>query len=347
MCILTSVVNKSKLFERIPYIFLWATYAFRDSVGVDDGGYIKAFDYINLGWDFDIEFSYYTISNIAILLGFNYKFVFFVYATIAFVMLYKASSLIFESRIDRVAFIMAFFGTVFVSSLTVMRQFTAACVCFYSFAYLYRFNKILVPLVANTFACAIHGGSVLSMPMLLLFYPNLVIKNRYKFAILTLCIFCGYANLATELLNVFMGYIPASYQIYEDSITGSFSSAGGTLSILIAFLFYLQITLENKIKRQENGGLLYAFLEKGQLAYLAILFFFVHAGVASRLAFTFLPFVATIPITIMNWIPKEQRIIVLIPLAALMLMLYMLSIASTALAFPGTFIPYNASFDFT
>ena len=71
----------------------------------------------------------------------------------------------------------------------------------------------------------------------------------------------------------------------------------------------------------------------------------VH-GLASRLAFTFLPFVATIPITFVKRIKRRQRIGIVLALILAMMVLMIMTLNSVSQVQKGAFIPYNASFEF-
>lgn len=346
VCIGLLFIGKQKRYARASFLILWAVYAFRDKVGVDDGNYISAFDYVGKGWTYDIEWTYKILAKFAQNNGLNYKFIFLVYGSIALIMLYKAVDILFDTNRRKAVYLACFFGTVFVSSVSVMRQFTAAAICFYAVAYMYKYEILRKPIVLCLIASLFHGGAILAIPFLFLIRPQVKVGYSLKMGIAIFATFCGYLNISGLLLNKLMRFLPVSYQIYQNAISGSFSSAGGAVSLLMLVLFLTQCAISKRAGKIEPQSKMDAVMEKGQLLYLGLLFFFVHAGVASRLAFTFLPFAATLPITFSNRIKREQKSIINTAIVVCMFFLYIMAIQSTAAAYKGTFIPYNASFDF-
>ena len=134
--------------------------------------------------------------------------------------------------------------------------------------------------------------------------------------------------------------------MYASSLGQSYSTAGGTLSWLLLLMFAFQCVASERAGIKVPEDKLDNVMEMGQLMYLGLLFLFVRAGVASRLAFTFLPFVATVPITFIKRIRKVQRKVVIFVLVVAMLLLMCMTLNSTAAIRNGVFIPYRGSFDF-
>lgn len=338
--------SKKKRTTKIAFFILWMVYAFRDNVGVDDGNYIQVFEYIQRGWEYDVEWSCRTLCKLALTMGLNYKTLFIVYGTLSMVLLYKAIDLLYESHVNKAIYMACFFGTVFVSSVSVMRQFLAACFCFYAAAVMYKEDKLLKPIIYCVIGSIFHTGAAISIPIMFLIRPKVKISYSTKILVMVACVACGYLNVANLILNLSMKILPQSYQIYSGAISGSFSSAGGTLSLLLMLLFVFQCVISWRARVIEPIDPMDVIIEKGQLLYLGILFFFVHAGVASRLAFTFLPFAATIPITFVKRIQRRQRRGIVLALILAMMVLMIMTLNSVSQVQKGAFIPYNASFKF-
>ena len=338
--------SRKKSATRLSIGILWAVYAFRDDIGVDDGNYIQVIDYLKRGWGYDVEWSYRKICELALKIGMNYKFCFFVYGTLSIILLYKALDIFFEGNFKKGIYLACFYGTVFVSSVTVMRQFLAACFCFYAVALLYRDNKITKPLLMCAIGVVFHTGAIISIPFLFLLQRNNVVGYTKKMMIIFLCVVGGYSGILNIILSVFTRFLPASYQMYVSSLGQSYSTAGGTLSWLLLLMFAFQCVASERAGIKVPEDKLDNVMEMGQLMYLGLLFLFVRAGVASRLAFTFLPFVATVPITFIKRIRKVQRKVVIFVLVVAMLLLMCMTLNSTAAIRNGVFIPYRGSFDF-
>lgn len=331
---------------KIVFIILWMIYAFRDNVGVDDRNYIQVFEYLKLGWGYDVEWSYLVLCKVAMALGMNYKFCFLVYGTLSMILLYKATDIFFETNYNKAIYLACFWGTVFVSSVSVMRQFLAACFCFFAVALLYKEGKLFKPLVLCIIGIVFHMGAVVAIPVLLLMKSDIVISYSNKIIIVILCVACGYLNITNTILNAVIRFVPNSYQIYSESLEGSYSSAGGTLSLLLLGMYLIQCIISKRAGLIEPISQMEAVIEKGQLAYIGILFFFVHSGVASRLAFTFLLFSATIPMTFTRRIVRGQRQLVTLVMFVGMFLLMFMTLNSVVQLEQGGFIPYNASLNF-
>lgn len=328
------------------FFVLWAVYAFRNNVGMDDGNYIQAFEFAKRGWGYDIEWSYLALSKLIASLGFNYKLIFMVYGAISISLLYKTVHLLYRTNSSKALYMVCFFGTVFVSSISVMRQFLSACFCFYAAAIMSQEYKPLKSIIYCAIGSIFHMASIISIPFILLMRPKIRITYSQKILILLMCLCAGYLNVSNFLLNMVMRFLPSSYQIYSSRIDGSYSSAGGTLSLILLMLFLVQTFISWKAKKTEPQDTQVVIVEKGQFIYLCLLFFFVHAGVASRLAFTFLPFSATIPVTFIRRVHTRQRPIVVFALSIAMLLLMIMTLNNAAKVQSGAFIPYNASFKF-
>ena len=93
--------SRKKSATRLSIGILWAVYAFRDDIGVDDGNYIQVIDYLKRGWGYDVEWSYRKICELALKIGMNYKFCFFVYGTLSIILLYKALDIFFEGNFKK------------------------------------------------------------------------------------------------------------------------------------------------------------------------------------------------------------------------------------------------------
>lgn len=343
ICIFINVKFKSKVASIISFIILWIVYAFRDCVGVDDITYIQAFNDINLGWKYDIEISYKILAKLAYGLGLNYKFVFLIYATGSMYFLYKSADLIFkDNNRGKALYLACFFGTAFVSSMSIMRQFLAACIVFYAILDLQQNKHTIKSLMLCLLATFFHMGAILSIPFLIWIKQSKNIKYSTKLILIISSVIIGYMNISNDVLNLIMKFLPNSYQLYNDSISGSFSSAGGIISLILLTLYIIQCCIYKKNSENNVNNV----LEIGQLVYLCLLFAFVHAGVASRLAFTFMLFVCTIPITFTERIKKEQQRYLKIIIVILMFVLYLLSLQKVSNQSNGRFIPYTGSFNF-
>lgn len=346
ICVGIMLIMKKKRASQVAFIILWMVYAFRNQVAVDDSSYIQAFDYINRGWGYDIEFTYQILAKFAYSFGMSYKFIFLVYGTISIFFLYKTIDLIYNTNVNKALYMASFFGTVFVSSMSVMRQFLAACLYFYAVVYLHKKRKMVLPIIISIIAATFHGGSIVAIPLLLLFRPQVNIKYTAKISILMVCIVSGYLNIATFMFRRVLKLLPVSYQIYSNELSGSFSSAGQTLSYVLLLLFMAQCIFSMRMKQTQLSSEMNVALEKGQFIYLCLLFFFVHAGVASRLAFTFIPFIATLPLTFSMRIKRKDRALLSPIIIACMFVLYIMTLHSVSLINSGFFIPYQGSFDF-
>lgn len=337
---------KHKFIDKIAFGLLCSVYAFRDNIALDDRNYIQVFEYVQHGWEYDVEWSYLMLCKLALYFDLNYKAVFMFYALLSFCFLWKTLDIIYKNNISKAVYLACFFGIAFVSSMSVMRQFLAASICFYAMIIMSKNNKIkatILCLIATFF----HMGACISLPILYLASKKNVITYRFKLVLTIVSVICGYLNLATIILNASLGILPVSYQIYSDSISGSFSSAGGTLSLILLLLFLLQNIISAKGEKQVNkNNFIDCIVERGQLVYICILFFFVHAGVASRLAFTYILFAATIPITFIKRIKSTQQLGIFFVLILCMLLLMIMSVNSASEIREGLFIPYNASLKF-
>ena len=337
--------TKSRKISKVPFFVLWIVYGFRNNVGVDDGNYIKIFDYIQRGWGYDVEWSYRALCKLALSMGFNYKFIFIVYGLLSIVLLYKAVDIFYEKNTDKAIYMACYLGLVLVSSVSVMRQFLAACFCFYATAVIYKENNIYKSIGYCIVGSFFHMGAVIAIPFMLLLMPQIKITYSFKILILLICVSCGFLNVANLILNLTMKFLPKSFQIYADEITGSFSSAGGPLSLLLLLLFLIQSFISLGKGKTEPVETKDIYIEKGQFFYLCLLFFFVYAGVASRLAFTFIPFMATIPITFVKHVKKKQQSVLQMCLIMAMLLLMIMTLRVSQVL-RQAFIPYNASFIF-
>lgn len=344
--VLLVMISKKDNTAKIGYLILWFVYAFRDKVSVDDSGYISAFEKINLGWKFDVEWSYQALSKFASSIGLNYKFVFFVYATVSFVFLIKAVDLLFETNAKKGFYLACFYGTIFVTAMSVMRQFLAACICFYAIVSYLKRKSFKCSAFLIGLAVIIHGGAIVALPLLLICRFQGKLSYSKKILIMILCIVGGYGNIVGNILRIGMRFLPASYQLYSNAISGSYSSAGGTVSIILALMFLLQcfISYRAGVDYPQNEEV--DALEFGQLLYLGLLFLFVRAGVANRLSITFIPFIASLPYTFSLRVRENQRKMIWFVFVVAMLILYVMSIKQTATIYKGTFIPYQWSFDF-
>lgn len=344
--VLVVLISKKDSMAKLGYLFLWSVFAFRNKVSVDDSGYISAFEKINLGWDFDVEWSFQALSKFTSSIGLNYKFVFFVYATASFVFLIRTVDLLLETNVKKGFYLACFYGTIFVTAMSVMRQFLAACICFYAIASYLKKKDFRCSICLIGLAVVIHGGAIIAFPLLFICKFQGKLSYSKKILIMVLCIVCGYGNIAGSLLQMGIKFLPISYQIYSNAISGSYSSAGGTVSIILVLMFLLQCVISYREGVDYPHDEEVNVLEFGQLLYLGLLFLFVHAGVASRLSTTFMPFIASLPYTFSLRIRENQRKMIWFVFIAAMLILYAVTIKQTAYMYEGTFIPYQWSFDF-
>lgn len=335
-----TLLSKKKKAVILSLLILWALFAFRNEVGMDDRAYIQAFESINLGWDYEIEWTFKLISHIATFLGFNYKFVFLIYSTISFTFIGLSIKLLFNNNIYVALFLSSFLGLAFVPCISVMRQFLSASICFYAFIIYIMKDKKMLGILLCIIATFFHDAAFISIPILI-FFPKFKISYFTKITILLLCVVLGYLNFPNVILNLIFRFLPIGFQVYENAITGSFSSAGGTVSLLLLVLFIFQCYYSMKEKKQYPSNTKIDLLEKGQLLYLSILFFFVDAGVTSRLAFTFIPFIATLPYTLLFRFRKEDRLIIIFLFIFIMFILYILTLNNVS----NIMIPYDGSFN--
>lgn len=337
--------TRKKVFTILAFVLLSATFAVRDVLAVDDLVYIQAFEYINLGWDFDIELSYKLISHWIYQVGMNYKAVFFIYGTLSIFFLYKAVNIFCNNNFQKAVFLAAFFGIVFITSMSVMRQFLAGCIVFYAIALYIRKDKALPTLLLMIFASFFHYSAIIAIVMYFLLPWTKRIPEYAKMILPVVCLIIGYLNIPGNMLSTISSFLPDSYRHYSDSVTGNYSSAGGTMHYILLAIFIAQFLMrkntEVSLKSKSE-----VTLELGQMIYLCLNFLLAQAGVASRLSFTFMPFIATLPYTFMkNFNIGERKLIGLICIACMfgMLINSINGISSNGSEF---FIPYRWSLNF-
>lgn len=336
---------RKEFYTKLGFVILGSIYVLRDAVAVDDNTYIKAFQYINNGWDYDIEFSYKLLSKFAYNLGMNYKFIFLVFGFLSIYFLYKGVQIFCRTNTEKAIFLASFFGCVFVTSMSVMRQFLAACIIFYAFA-LYtkeKSDKKIILLIL--FASCFHYTSFIAFLFYILLRFRLINRDINRANIVLLCVILGKINIIGIILDKVWFLLPDSYQIYSNDITGSFSSAGGTLQIVLLILF----CLVSIINGQQNSGqedMKNTVLKTGQMLYLSINFLCSNNGVVSRLGLSFIPFIATLPYMFSKIFVKRDQIIIRIMCIICMLMLLIITLNSFISSGSSFFIPYKWSLDF-
>ncbi|WP_415639896.1 EpsG family protein, partial [Paenibacillus lupini] len=300
--------SKKEGFVVIAFLLLGSTYAFRDSLAVDDGVYINAFEYINKGWKFDIEFTYIWISKLVYQMGMSYKAVFFIYAFLSFIFLYNGVKKYCKSNFEKALFLSAFYGVVFITSMSVMRQFLAGCIVFYALAYYIEQRKSKRSLVLIILASCFHYGASIAIPIFLFLIMKKSIPNRMKIFITVFCVLLGSVNVVGQLIGQINQYLPISYQNYSTTTGGNYSNAGGVMDYVLLLIFIVQLLISKRGAAEKNE--IIEILQIGQMLYLCLIFMLAHAGVSSRLAFTFMPFITTLPYTfIKNFNISDRRLI--------------------------------------
>ncbi len=337
--------TRKKVFTIMAFLLLSATYALRDILAVDDVVYANAFEYINLGWDYDIELSYKWLSQFFNQLGLNYKAIFFFYGTLSIYFFYKGINIFCNSNFQKAIFLSAFFGVVFITSMSVMRQFLASCIVFYAIAYFVSKKKLLPTILLISIASFFHYSASVAIVIFLLIISAKKIPDILKITLPIICLVLGYYNIIGIIIRYFSSLLPDSYRQYSNELTGSFSTAGGTMHIVLLLIFIAQFLFkkhqENYIKDEKI-----VFLEIGQMVYLCLNLLLAQAGVASRISITFIPFIVSLPYTFMrNFHLPERKFI---GLASIMCMFAMLIITLNDITSNGStfFVPYKWSLNF-
>jgi hypothetical protein len=204
------------------------------------------------------------------LIGF-YQFFFIVSSFIIIYFYYKA---IKENSLDRWISTLIFvcFPLFFSMSLSVVRQFMAVAIFFYSFKYIKqrKFWKYLAVVVLCFF---IHKSSILALPIYFL-YGNFINKKIIVFIYIL-----GF--FSSEILAFFIKLTSERYSIYLDKIGGE----GGSLiliffQVLGLFLLPLVYNFRDKEDKEFNFYLLTYFVG---LFIWASLSKFGHAGIRGGL----------------------------------------------------------------
>lgn len=344
LCVGLILFTNKEIYVKLSYIILGATYALRDSLSIDDGGYIQAFNHINMGWDFDIEFTYKFISKFTSFIGMNYKLVFFIYASLAMYFLYKATKLLYSRNLEKAIYLSSFFGIIFITSVSVMRQFLAATIVFYAIAHYIENHKSRVFIILVIIASCFHYAALISIIFYIALKVGAKITDKFRLMIVVLSVILGSINIVGIVIKSLWFLLPESYSLYSDSVTGKFSGAGGTLQYLLLVLFMI-ICLSSMKNNKNEKVYKTEIIKTGQMIYLSLIFLLTNAGVASRLAFTFIPFAATIPYMFSKlFIKKDQNFIRFLSVTGMFfLLLFTLNAVSNDSEY---FIPYRASFDF-
>lgn len=335
--------TRKKVFTVMAFVILGATYALRDVLAVDDILYIQAFEYINSGWYYDIEITYRWLSQGMYQMGLNYKAIFFIYGTLSIFFLYKGVNIICDNNFQKALFLATFFAVIFITSMSVMRQFLAGCIIFYTIISYIKEKKLLKTWVLLILSSFVHYSSGLAVVAFLFLFLKKRIPDIMKIILPILCLIIGYLNIPGSIIGGLSSFLPESYSHYSDALVGNYSTAGGTMHYVLLIMFIGQFVLRKQSVAADEKT---SFLELGQMIYLCLNFLLAQAGVASRLSFMFMPFIASLPYTFIKNFNLNDRKIIGVTCIACMFTMFVYSINGFVASNSEFFIPYKGSLNF-
>lgn len=343
ICIFILALKKERRNINVIIVFILCTliYGCRDLGGIDDPSYISAFyNSINGQIVYGLENSFIIISKLLGSLGFNYKALFMVYASASFLFMYISYKELCESKYEWIIVIMGFFDFLFIPTITIMRQFLAATMIFYSLI-LWMKDKKITSIIMIIIASTIHQGAI----FVLLILPIIEKKIDAKVKILLplICIVMVYTGLADILLANVGEIVPYKYKGYLGVYNKPDIGLLHTLLIIVYFLQNIIYLFDNKELSKRIS-----FLENGQMIYFCLYFITLSSGWLNRLSSYFMAFIPFIFITIISKIPlkRDKNLIYIICcLASILLFSYQIIKLHNS-ANMNSLIPYVGSFKF-
>ena len=224
ICIFSNIYSKKVVLKTINgdkhFDFMFASFlimatflGLRNGIGLDDEMYSRTFQeiYSNGSPWRDIEVSYTWISKIVQLLGGTVQLVFLIYAIITCFFLYLSIKKLVKNE-NRWIFWGIFLSLMFLTSITLMRQFAAGSLLLYGYC-CWRENKRKITIVLLILAGIFHTSAFLAIPYYFLSkYTNKINKN-IKIIVLVLCYIMQYIPVTDVLVNI-VGTIPGLSNFY-------------------------------------------------------------------------------------------------------------------------------------
>lgn len=266
-------------------------YSIRDLAGIDDLGYIRLFSLVNSIDDperyTNIEQSFIYISKLFSYLGFNYKGMFLFYAVMSFLFLYLALNNIIKSNLEWSVVLSTFFPFVFLTSLTLMRQFLASVIFLFAII-LFTQGKKIKSHFSIVISAIFHNSSIISFPTIYIF--NYKLKNWQMALVPLIFLVLNFLGVTIFMVNTLSILVPSKYLVYLSAVQ---NNSIGFLHIVIYIVFIFN-TLVLKKYINLNKSEQFHFINMGVMLYLCIYFFTLSAGWLSRLSIIFLPFLSMI-----------------------------------------------------
>ncbi|CAG9612123.1 hypothetical protein BACCIP111899_01295 [Bacillus rhizoplanae] len=336
--------QRNKINVILVFILFTLVYGSRDYGGVDDLTYISAFNNaISGNIVYGMENSYLVISRILGGLGFNYKAVFLVYATISFTFMYFAYKKLCNDKYDWIVAMLGFLVFAFFPTITVMRQFAAAAILTYAFTLKLK-GRNKLSLVFIGLASLVHVGSVIGFLLFPLF--SIKFKPWSKVIIPIICFGIGYFGLSNHFLNWFQKIIPGKYLGYLGN--DATSPHVGILHIILFTIYLFQFVLGSLNKNNRLSDRTIDFLERAQMIYFSIFFITLSSGWASRLSIYFILFVPFIFTTFISRfsIERDKKLLYQVCYGAYVLLFIYQVLNLPSSTNMSDLIPYNWSFNF-
>lgn len=300
----------------ISFIIMALFLGLRNDIGLDDGMYLRTFQEIRSdgsSWR-DIEASYTWISKIVQSVGGTVQLVFLIYAIITCFFLYLSIKKLVKNE-NRWIFFGIFLSFMFLSSITLMRQFAAGSLVLYGYCN-WRENKWKKSIVILFMAGMLHTSAFLSILYFFLAKYVKKISSSTKMMILIFCYIFQYIPVSEILVKV-VGAIPALSKFYYVKyylLTSSrfFSDHIGIIETCYLLLFiYMMFTCKNARTSDiaDERDSLFSELETYAFLYFAIRMLLSQFGYLYRISY-YLEFFAVIYMSSCNCIfnKRSQRI---------------------------------------
>ena len=288
----------------------------RNGIGLDDGMYSRTFQEIysdGFSWR-DIEISYTWISRAVQTIGGTVQLVFLIYAIITCFFLYLSIKLLVKNE-NRWIFFGIFLSFMFLSSITLMRQFAAGSLVLFGYCN-WKENKWKKAIVLLFAAGMLHTSAFLALPYFFLAKSIRKFSSNKKTMLLIICYIIQYVPFSDILVKI-IGTIPALSNFYYVKyylLTSSrfFPDRIGIIETCYLVLFiYMMYTCKNgdDSNTDENSKLLSSELEAFAFLYFAIRMLLAQFGYLHRVSY-YLEFFAVLYLSNCNQIfdKKSQRI---------------------------------------
>lgn len=342
MCILILAFNKEKNNICVKFIFILCAliYGCRDFGGIDDPSYINGFyGAINNQTIYGFENSFIIISKLLGFLGFNYKGMFLLYASMSFIFMYLSYKELCENKYEWIIVIIGFFNFLFIPTITIMRQFLAATIIMYALILRMK-NKKKISIIMIFVASIIHQGAIFILFILPIF--NRKIDVKIKIIIPLISLFIVYAGLANIIFNIISQIIPYKYKGYLGITNNPDIGLLHTILIIVYLAQNIMSILNNKKVPNRVD-----FLERGQMIYFCLYFITLSSGWLNRMSSYLMLFVPFIFITMISKFPlKRDKNLLYILCCLLSILLFVYQIIKINNVDTGNLIPYVGSFKF-